>query len=974
MFSTVEGHLVFEDDDGNSFTVSAQKLTALLTEHRIPIMVLNACRSAGIDTRATDPFASTAAALLKAGVRSVVAMSYNLYVSGAQQFVPAFYSRLLKTGDVTEATRDGRKAMLLNDARACARGEYPLQDWLVPVLYQQEIVPLPVQSTAKTEAPVSRLPEEAQALGDYGFIGRQSAIHQLERALQRQPAAAVLIHGMAGIGKTTLAQGFLQWLEQTGALPVADGASPASEPFFIETLWFAFDDIRSAEFVVNRLTAACLSHQATSLPMEEKLPAMTRALREQPRLIVWDNFESAAGIDGTEVYPLLTEPDRILLKGVLKDLRGGRSKFLITSRSPEHWLAPTEAFRLPLHGLRGEDVWTYCNAVMRDLALKLDRHDSDAVELLEELEGHPLALRSVLLQLTDTPARELLQRLKKAFDGHASDESTRRIFAVLDLLNQSLPGHYTPILQLIGLHQRCVNIDLVAAMMNVPKEEGTERAHLHSCFSALERSGLLHHVGNGVYNMHPALHGFLAVAHPAEQDRCAQFVQCMAEFADTLTPKHLHEQRIHFARHGANFQTALALANAADEDNAAAALTRALASFALNSRDFEVARHHLDELAARLLKRNDGSEAQPYHNLGVIAGEQHDFSTAERWYLKSLAIEEKFGNEHGAVTTYHQLGTIAQEQRDFAAAKGWYLKALAIAEKLDSEDDAAGTYHQLGMIAEEQRDFATAKGWYLKALSIAEKLGNEHGAALTYHQLGVIAQEQHDFSTAERWYLKSLSIAEKLGNEHGAASTYHQLGVMADAQDDFSAAERWFLKSLNISEKLGDQHRAGGTYHQLGITAQKQRAFSAAERWYLKSLAIAEKLGNEHGAASTYHQLGMIAREQSDFPTAEGWYLKALAIEEKLGDTHSAALIYAALGTLHSALKDFGKSTEFFLEAMRKFASTNDRLYFLWTLQHFIRSLRSADPTLQPTLRERWHASGLEQCTSLEEAERNFHE
>ena len=33
-------------------------------------------------------------------------------------------------------------------------------------------------------------------------------------------------------------------------------------------------------------------------------------------------------------------------------------------------------------------------------------------------------------------------------------------------------------------------------------------------------------------------------------------------------------------------------------------------------------------------------------------------------------------------SAYHQLGIIAQVQRDFSAAEGWYKKALAITEKL----------------------------------------------------------------------------------------------------------------------------------------------------------------------------------------------------------------------------------------------------------------------------------------------------
>ena len=138
-----QGRLLFETETGAAEPVSADQLSALLREYRIPIMVLNACQSAMIDAAATDAFASVAAALQRAGVRSVVAMAYALYVSGARVFLPAFYRRLFEQGSITEAVRAGRQAMLHQQGRICYRGEFPLQDWLVPVVYQQDPPDLP---------------------------------------------------------------------------------------------------------------------------------------------------------------------------------------------------------------------------------------------------------------------------------------------------------------------------------------------------------------------------------------------------------------------------------------------------------------------------------------------------------------------------------------------------------------------------------------------------------------------------------------------------------------------------------------------------------------------------------------------------------------------------------------------------------------------------------------------------------------
>jgi tetratricopeptide (TPR) repeat protein len=707
-FRGLEGRLHFETPEGSDSPVSAAKLTALLSEHRIPIMVLNACQSARIDARADDPFASVAAALLKAGIRGVVAMGYNLYVSGAQQFVPAFYERLLASGEVAEATRAGRQAMLLQDKRVCARGEHPLQDWLVPVLYQQEALVLSVGSPGPATAPQERLPAEAPALGDYGFIGRQRAIQALERAVLIQPQAGLLIHGMAGVGKTTLAVGYLHWLQQTHGLSSGEDRGLFAGvlwPIFplrsnkinwlahlypcnchneINRLqsvggrwvWLGFDDIHSAEFVINRLVEALFGHEATAAPLEQKRPALIKALRETPVLIVWDNFESAAGIADSEVTPLLPETDRAQLKALLKALRGGKSKVLITSRSPEVWLSPTEVYRLPLGGLEGEDRWEYCNAVVRDLGLKIKRDDPSYAALMDALDGHPLAMRAVLLRLPEKPAGQLLTELKAAFAGAAGDESTRRIFAALSLLDQGLPEAFTPVLALIGLHRRFVDIDSLEQIVQAA-DRPVLRATLDACFAALEAGGLLHHEGNGIYRMHPAVSGYLTSRHPADEPAQRGFVDFMGRFADQLAPKELHEQRVPFAVHGASFHQALALAAELRMDTHVTALTQSLAAFAQNRRDFAAA----EQLFAALAEHgetigNPEVQAGAYHQLGRIAEEQRDFARAEAWYQKSLAIEEKQGNEHGAANTYHQLGMIAEEQRDFARAGTLFLQAL----------------------------------------------------------------------------------------------------------------------------------------------------------------------------------------------------------------------------------------------------------------------------------------------------------
>ena len=910
-----EGKLVFEDNDGTESLVSAQQLNTLLRDYAVPAVVLNACQSAMLDERAQDPFASVATALLRSGVRSVVAMAYSLYVSGGKEFLPQFYRRLFEAGSVAEATRAGRREMLAHPLRVCARGEFPLDDWILPVLYQQEPLDFSFAAEAKRSfaAPGSKLPEEiAQEQSAYGFIGRDGPLLELERAMHRPPPA-ILIEGLGGVGKTTLARGFLAWLETTNGL--GEGA-----------FWFAFQEIRSAEYVFNRLGEALFGSRFGALAIDQKIEGLAKVFREKRFVIVWDNFEVAKGIPNTPVTANLSGEDRGLLASFLDKLRGGASKVIITSRSPEEWLRADQCFRLPLGGLDGEERWEYCAAVLRDLGKTIDRSDKDLVELMKLLGGHPLAMRVILPRLEKLSAAQVVAALQSNLDAFdlGGDEQQTKLFATLRFGEQSLPNELQELLVPLAMHESFLEANLLE-YMSKSVDAKWSRAEIDRLIGALVAAGLLWQVGQAVYQMHPLLTSFLRATRlegsstEGRESWARAFADGMAKLADAVALKELHEQRAPFHIHGVNFRYALREAERLGMQKPFAALTQSLATYALNTRNFAEAANLYESLANN---------------------------------YKASGDEEREG------AAYHQLGRVAQEQRDFAAAELWYRKSLAISEKRGIEEGAARTYHQLGRIAEEQRDFAAAEQWYRKALAIEEKQRNGHGAASTYHQLGSIAEEQRDFAAAEQWYRKSLAIEEKQENEHGAGISYHQLGNISQEQRDFAAAEQWYLKSLAIKEKQGDEHGAAGTYHQLGINAQNQGDFAAAEHWYRKSLTIKEKQGDEHGAASTYHQLGTIAQHQHDFPAAEQWYRKSLVITEKQ-DEHTAALTYGQLGTLARAKGSFEESGRLFIRAVSAFVHTNDSHMAGRALQEFLVTHRSAKPDEQATLLAMWDQAGL---------------
>src|SRR5881398_943605 len=116
--------------------VDTAEMAAVVREHRIPLVFLEACQSAQAEA---DPTASVAARLLEEGVTSVVAMSHSVLVETAHRFVRAFYAELARGARVGTAMLAGQEALFGNTYRGkiMGAGELRLQDWFVPVLYQE---------------------------------------------------------------------------------------------------------------------------------------------------------------------------------------------------------------------------------------------------------------------------------------------------------------------------------------------------------------------------------------------------------------------------------------------------------------------------------------------------------------------------------------------------------------------------------------------------------------------------------------------------------------------------------------------------------------------------------------------------------------------------------------------------------------------------------------------------------------------
>jgi Tfp pilus assembly protein PilF len=297
------------------------------------------------------------------------------------------------------------------------------------------------------------------------------------------------------------------------------------------------------------------------------------------------------------------------------------------------------------------------------------------------------------------------------------------------------------------------------------------------------------------------------------------------------------------------------------------------------------------------------------------------YSNARPLFERALAIREKaLGPEHPDTTTsLNNLAVLLQDQGDPARARPLYERTLAIRERAlgPEHPDTGMTLNNLAHLLQDQGDFAGARPLCERALAIREKaLGPEHpNTATSLGNLAYLLQAQGDLAGARPLFDRSLAIREKaLGPEHpDTARSLGNLAQLLQAQGDLAGARPLYERALTISETvLGSEHPGTATsVANLADLLQAQGDIAGARPLYERALAINEKaLGPEHPRTTvSLNNLAFVLRDTGQAREAEPLFRRAIAIDEKtLGFDHSdVATRYSNLACL---LRDDGREAE----------------------------------------------------------------
>ncbi len=942
------GHFAFEDERGGTDLRNCHDMGRLLfAGSSVRLVFVNACQSSQ----------AAAAGLCQTLVRDgrvPLALGWAASIADdlATNFAQQFYHELAAGKGVDAAIATARRQV--QHLGQYQKGTEIWQDasFALPQLYAasslDELVDRSrLEQPAKPGVRYALLGDEVRGLRE-GFVGRRRELQKTRANLRDGDATVLLLTGIGGAGKSTLATRLANRFEGDGFKVVALKARDE------ELLGFG---LRLVTEVADACYELNLERYEKTLrdgerPLADRLRLLVRVLNEAKILLVLDNLES-----------LLNEPPAApgwkdetiggFFAALVANLTGQGRAILTCRYLPENFDPKEQQLlqHLALTDFTAADFFKYLNrheAVSRRIANgELPRELLDT--LFRKLGATPRFLEQACALLQTIAADQLGEQLESIhLEGVEPSELAtlqQEYFAKL-FLPRLIAGLTAPSRQALS---RLALLEPPLPLDGVARVTGLDEVGAQYCIADWLKFGLVqpfHEKGElTLYAIYPLQRSYLATPELlAPETALATHAAAAAFFQSTFEKDRESElgleieeelsaclqhataagdaERQRWAvvrlsdrlRRRSEFRAALELTEVLLLDASHPELLLASANALESLGDWKKARKYYERALADH-QVQDALGAALLHNLATIDRNEGKYASARTNFGKSLEILQVIGDRADESASRHQLATIDMLEGKYAAARINTEKSLEIKQVIGDRTGEAASWYQLASIDLNEGKYASARKNTEKSLEIKQDIGDRAGEAASRHQLASIDVLESKYKSARINTEKSLEILQDIGNRAGEALSWHQLASIDRIEGKYTAARTNTEKSLEILRDIGNRAGEAGSWHQLASIDVHEGKYAAARKNTEKSLEIDQAIGNRAGESASWHQLASIDLHEGKYVSARTSFGKSLEILQAIGDRageaaswHQLAMIELKEGKYTAARKNLGKS------------------------------------------------------------------
>ena len=631
------------------------------------------------------------------------------------------------------------------------------------------------------------------------FAGRDAIAEDLRAKLKAGEATAITaVHGLGGIGKTTLAQKLANDLYADGTFSAVlwSNVTRSADPVALLSSWAYYGD---PEFTAANTPTHDLPYRVKALlddVISENCAGRVLVVLDD----VWDASKAAAKL--------------------LREACPNRATVLVTTRSENIAVDLCGENKLQLKKMAAEEGV----ALLRAYLTAVDEPAMTA--LSEALGGHPLALTLAVRRILKArnPAQALINHTQayqmgipagstfadlKLEQGETKEDNLTMALAYsYDDLSSSDQRHFRQ----LGIlaHDKPFPLGALATVWEVEPSAAEEICDNLRLLSLIEADD----TGDEWYNQHPLLHTYARALLDAAGETDATFahytdfvIEEIEQFWDVtdLTLKDWGQIDVllpHIQALGDTYYGKFFL-----KDNSLKKIEERMLDFFYLSTPYIVNHrilHRPEWLEVGLLlseKQNNTDLKSTFLNsLGVYYAQSGDRKKALTYYLQAKTLIK---NGNNLSMLLNNIGRIYDDFKQYNKALPYFKEVLKHADA--SSLSIAHAYNNMGLVYEKTNQPHRALKQYRKALGL---LGEDNYIKATVlHNIGCWYLNQKDFDKGQRFLTEALSLRQLVRDDRGTATTLEGLGhiYLQNYPSSPQKALSYYKESLGLKQKSGDK-------------------------------------------------------------------------------------------------------------------------------------------------------------------------
>jgi len=962
---------IMEDDRGMRRDVTAGEIAAAFQEDWPRLVFLSGCKTGLSPEQGQLP--SFCEALARAGAPAVLGWAQPVSDVAGYLAAGELYGQLAAGKSIDEAVARTRLYLFQQPE---------LSDWHLLRLYTNGTPPNEIVTAPGTEGRAQvRMREAANVFLDAGaqteictrenFVGRRRVLQRCMRTLQsiqreEEYAEGVLIHGMGGIGKSSLAARLCERLPGHKRVVLV---GTVNELGLIKKISDALNDAIAIE-----------SLKKTGLTLKQRLRNLFAGSHlTQPIIFVLDDFEQ--NLEATDNgYVAKPEPLEIL-ESLLASIResGAESRVIVTSRYEFPLPPPLRLRPEGLETLRGGELVKKL-APMKAFA-SYSSIKKDVRERAKELgAGNPQLLEWLdkLLMHGATDAVSIMDAMKR------TAEEFREKMLIRGLLDQ--------------LSSECRRWIALASVCELPFDRETIAAAAGGSLDPqFDRAVSLGLVERGIEPATGAPRYFISrIVSPLVEPEVSGEEKNVAA---GRAAKHLYLTR---CQSGAeigldNLQEIFRLASRGREPEITREVGRRITTILVDSNRYleveEICQKALSLIEDHVLFLNlarvqeimgrteeafmncekalsvcpDSDVAIKsglFHIVAAMNWQMRDDEEAVNLWQHSLALLEQIGDIKGIAATLINIARVYEHAGLLKGAMDCWRGAVALYEQIDDNHGKASTLSDIAETVARKGDIKGTLDLWRQPPTLSEQIGEIQSKAVTLSHMAEVIAQQGDVEGAADLWQRLLEIKEHIADIHGKAATLHQIVDEIAKQGDVMVAVVLWHECLALYEQMEVLSEIKKPFYMTSRIELQKGIKGAKEFWrqvealgeqisdvksrledlvrkgleihglkgdvevalglWQTSLALFEQIGDVRGKAATFFRMAGVIEQQGNVQRALDLWQESLALFEQIGDVKGKAATLSKMAVVIERQGNVERALDFWQQSLTAYEQIGD--------------------------------------------------